>query len=233
MFSIKLLYDLQQHDWEILTFEKNLEDVRAMLADDSAVVSAGHRLEQIETQLEEPTATRRQMQNVVQQLEEKLQTVEERLYGGTITSPRELSAYEAERVMVQGQRSVNEEKLLELMVELEELQSNHNEAREVLSRLEAERGLELERLTKQEEQLLGELSDMQQARDAATPGIPSSILSDYESLLKARNGLAVVKIERGLCQGCRLAVPSTELQRARSSQGSVRCSSCHRILYVD
>lgn len=233
MFSLKLLYDLQQLDWEILTFEKNLEDVRAELADDSAVVSAWHRLKQIETQLEEPTATRRQMQHVVQKLEEKLQTVEERLYGGTITSPRELSAYEAERVLVQGQHSVNEEKLLELMVELEELQSNRKEARQVLSRLEDERRLEIERLKKQEGKLLGELSDMRQARDAATPDIPSTILCDYESLLKARNGLAVAKIERGLCQGCRLAVPSTELQRARNSQGSVRCSSCQRILYVD
>ena len=233
MFSLKLLYDLQQLDGEISSREAVVEDVRSKIADDSAVVSARLRLELIESQLEGPTAARRKMQDVVQQLEEKLQAVENRLYGGSITSPRELSAYEDERGLVQGHRSTNEEKLLELMVEVEELQSSRNEAREDLVRLETERGLELEDLLQQEERLVGELSEMRQARDATIPDIPSSILSDYESLLKARNGLAVAKVERGLCQGCRLALPTTELQRARSSQGSVRCSSCQRILYVD
>ena len=232
MFSIKQLYDLQQLDWEVSTCERTLEDVRSKLADDSAVVSARDRLEDIESQLEEPTTARRQMQDVVQQLEEKLQAVEERLYSGAITNPRELSAYEDERVMVQGQRGTNEEKLLELMVEVEELQSSRKEAREDLARLESERGVELEDLSNQEEKLVSELSELSQARDATIPDIPPSILSDYESLLKARNGLAVAKVERGLCQGCRLALTTTELQRARGSQGSVRCSSCQRILYI-
>ena len=232
MFSIKQLYDLQELDWEISTSEGTLEEVRSKLADDSAVVSARDRLAGIESQLEEPTTARGKMQHVVQQLEEKLQAVEERLYSGAITNPRELSAYEDERGLVQGRRSTNEEKLLELMVEVEELQSNRKDAREELARLEAERVVEVEDLSKQEERLVSELSELNQARDATTPDIPSSILSDYESLLKARKGLAVAKVERGLCQGCRLALTTTELQRARGSQGSVRCSSCQRILYV-
>ena len=232
MFSIKQLHDLQELDWEISTCEGTLEDVRSKLADDSAVVSARDRLERIESQLEEPTTARRQMQHVVQQLEEKIQAIEERLYSGAITNPRELSAYEDERVLVQGQRSTNEEKLLELMVEVEELQSSRKQAREELAKLEAERAIELEDLSDQEERLVSQLSELNKARDGTTPEIPSSILSDYQSLLKTRNGLAVAKVERGLCQGCRLALPTKELQRARGSQGSVRCSSCQRILYV-
>ena len=41
-----------------------------------------------------------------------------------------------------------------------------------------------------------------------------------------------VKVERGMCQGCRLALSTMELQRARSARGVVQCSSCRRILYV-
>ena len=54
----------------------------------------------------------------------------------------------------------------------------------------------------------------------------------YESLLKTRDGSAVAKVERGMCQGCRLTLPTLELQRARSSEGIARCGSCGRILYV-
>ena len=232
MFPTKQLYDLQELDWDIAAHEESLEDVKSRLADDSALVSTRERLQGLEAQLEERAPPRRQLESAVQQLGERLQATEARQYDGSVTNPRELSALQEELNSILVQRGVEEEKLLELMVEVDELQSARDSARDELGRLEAERTVGVPDLVKQEELLTGEMEALRRARGEMTPQIPPAGLSVYESLRKTRKGYAVAKVERAMCQGCRLALPTMELQRARISQGLVQCSSCARILYV-
>jgi predicted nucleic acid-binding Zn-ribbon protein len=56
----------------------------------------------------------------------------------------------------------------------------------------------------------------------------------YDRLRRRRRGVAVVRVERGTCLGCRLTVPTVVLQRARSgtNPNPVQCPSCERMLYV-
>jgi predicted nucleic acid-binding Zn-ribbon protein len=60
--------------------------------------------------------------------------------------------------------------------------------------------------------------------------IDADTLFTYQEL-KKRKGLAVAKVEQGICQGCRITLPNTDLQRARGG-GVVRCSSCGRIIFL-
>ena len=232
MIPIKKLYELQEVDWKISAHEKSLAKVRATLADDSAQVSARTQIETLDAQLAERAPQRRQAERTVQQLEDKLQELEKRLYGGSVTNPKELSALDEERSYLQGQRSAEGDQLLDLMVEIEEVQSARNDVLEHLKQLEAQVIAEQPQLLESQERLISELNQMRQDRDNTAPEVPSSALPLYESLRKDRNGYAVAKVERGLCQGCRVALPTMDLQRARSSQSIVQCSSCRRILYV-
>ena len=232
MFPIKRLHDLQELDWKIGERGKSLADVRARLADESALVSARNLLQSLESKLDELTPHRRQSEHAVEQLDNRIQTAEQRLYGGTVTNPRELTAYEQERTVLLRQRSVEEEKLLGVMMEAEELQSARDGARQELVKFEADRTVEKADLLQTEQDLIGELDELRRAREETTPQIPASGLSVYESLRKTRDGYAVARVVRSLCQGCRLALPTRELQRAKTPQGIVQCSSCQRILYV-
>lgn len=232
MFSIKRLYELQELDWNLSAHEKSLAEVRARLADDSALALTRERIERAEAQLAAQDPARRQVESVLQRLNDRLQAAEKRLYGGAITGPRELAASEEERKVILEQRSAEEDRLLELMVEIEDLQSARDEAQEELSRLEAQRAAEHPELLKEEERLADELGTLRRTREKLAPEIPPSALSVYESLRRTRNGQAVAKLERGMCQGCRLALPEMVRQRARSSPDIVQCSSCQRILYV-
>jgi len=232
MIPIKRLYELQELDLQTSAGETSLVEVRARLADDSALVSARKQIDSLDSQLSERTPLRTTVEQTVQQLDDKIKAVEKRLYGGTIINPRGVEASEEERSYLQSQHSAEEDKLLDLMLEIEELRSAHKQAGERLARLESERDIEQADLLKEEQRLVGELDGLRQVRPEMTPHIPSSALSVYESLRKRKNGLAVAKVSRGLCQGCRIALPSMELQRARSSQQMVQCNSCNRILYV-
>ncbi len=233
MVDIKVLYELQLVDTVINKLDSALMDVRAKLADDSEVRATGERLKRLEVQFEKVSGERRSAQSSVDLLTEKLKGVEQRLYGGTITNPRELGAYEGEREMVQRQRSGEEDKLLEFMVQFEDLQGNRDKTRATLERLESERTEHIEEWTAEEGRLVSELEVQNGVRGRMTPGIPPAALSTYEMLLKARDGYAVARIERGACQGCRISLPTSVEQQTRTSEAIVQCSSCHRILYVD
>jgi hypothetical protein len=233
MVDIKVLYELQLVDTRIRGLESALADVRAKLADDSQVRMAGERLRRLEVQFEKVSGERRSVQASVDQLTEKMKGVEQRLYGGTVSNPRELGAYEVEREMVQRQRSVEEDKLLEFMVQFDDLQGNRDKARATLEGLESERTEHIREWTAEEERLVSDLEFQNGIRGRMTPDIPPVALSTYELLLKARDGYAVARVERGACQGCRISLPTSVEQQARTSEAIIQCSSCHRILYVD
>ena len=232
LFSSKQLYELQEIDLEAADREKALAEVRARLADDSAVSAARESGAALDSKLAQPTAARRQVEQNIEQQAEKLREAEARLYGGTVTNPRELEAYEAERKILAKQRSAEEDRLLELMVEVEEIQSARDEALLRLQRLEAEREEERPHLLEKDKSLVEDLDGLRRVRAEITLQLPDSVLAIYESLRRRHTGHAVAKVERSMCQGCRLLLPTMELQRARTSQGVVQCSSCRRILYV-
>ena len=233
MVDIKALYELQLIDTEISGLESALADVRARLADESEAKRAGERLRRMAAQFEEVSGERRGVQASVDQLTEKIDGVETKLYGGTVTNPRELGAYEVERDMVQRQRSGEEDKLLELMVQLEELQENRDKAGANLDTLESDRAKNVKAWIVDEGRLVSELEAQSGVRSRMTPDIPPAALSTYEMLMKARDGFAVAMVERGACQGCRISLPTSVEQQTRISDAIVQCSSCHRILYVD
>ena len=57
-------------------------------------------------------------------------------------------------------------------------------------------------------------------------------LSLYRALRERRQATAVAVVERGLCQGCRISLPMSVVQKARAGAGLVQCVSCERILLV-
>ena len=231
--SNKRLYDLQELDWALSADEASLKEVRARLEDESEINAARARLQKLTAELDKRAPLRRTLESSLARLEERLQAAEQRLYGGAVTNPRELSASEEERRLLQEQRGAEEDRMLDIMVEIEELQSSRDATQELLGRLETDREAEYADLLQRQDALVVSIDELQRGRQRITPEIPVAMLSVYDSLLKTRGGHAVAKVERGLCQGCRLALPTMENQRAKSSQGIVQCSSCRRILYAE
>ena len=231
--SNKRLYDLQEMDWEISDSETSLADVRARLEDESEINAARTRLARLTARLDELAPIRANIESSLALMEERLGNAERRLYGGAVTNPRELEAAEEERRTLQEQRADEEDRMLDVMVEVEELQHDRDSTQELLSRLLAERETEYVELLERQDVLVAKLDELRGQRQRITPDIPVATLSIYETLLKSRGGHAVAKVERGLCQGCRLALPTMENQRAKTSQNIVQCSSCQRILYSE
>ncbi len=232
MQEIRLLYDLQERDWKLSAVVKELAEVRAKLADDSALDSARKRVESLRARLEDLTSRHQSVDRVITQLQERLQRAESRLYGGAVTSQKEFSAAEEERDFTERQQREEEDRLLEIMVEAEDVEVAHVEAQDALARIAHDWPIEQADLRERERRLSDELATLSEEREEVIPLLPPRLLAMYESLRKSRNGYAVARVERGICEGCHLSLPLTELRHARSAPGVVQCGSCRRILYV-
>ena len=118
-----------------------------------------------------------------------------------ITNPRELEAADLERSHFRDQQAEQEDNLLTTMVEIEENQSVLEAISEELARAESARETERPALEAEESLLEQRLEELRRDRTDALPQFGAQVLSIYERLREDRNGYAVARVERGMCQG--------------------------------
>ena len=232
MTTIRQLYDLQELDWELARFTTELESVEARLRDDSALLKARAETLEREQSLQKVRSQHTRQSQEVQQLQEKLQLVEQRLYGGSVRIPRELEDLQAEMQYAKEHVKDGEEPLLNLMLELDEKERQAAKAKMDMTQMEATWSETQATLTKERAALAERLHGLRGQRQQLTLGIAPTLVARYEQIRIARQGYAVAKVERGMCTGCRLTLPTKDLQRVRTAQEPVACSSCGRILYM-
>jgi len=225
------LYRLQQVELEIQEKRKVLTEVENSLQDDSALVEARDRLAAGEQSL---TVTMKKQQDVeweVGDLQDKKKQVNYKLYSGAIKNPKELSNLESELASLKSRTKEWEDELLELMTMVEDLEAAVSADSESLKDLQREWQERQVSLGRRKGELEVELVELEEARRGEVESIDSGALELY-GLLKSTCGWAVARVERGKCQGCHIALPTGQWQKARSGE-MVQCSNCGRILYLE
>ena len=234
MLSIRDLYDLQLLDWEIQKREDELADIRAKLSDDSARLAAKQRMDALENKIAELDRPRRQLENNIEDIERRIAEIDARLYDGSITNPRELEAYQEERANLDESRSEAEDKLLELMIESDSVQSLLDEAKSRFARIHSARGREIESLRSRGASVSSELPEFKERRNELASEHAPATLAIYESVRQLRDGQGAALVDRrGLCHGCRLVIPTIEMRNLRAGDEIVQCGSCSRILILE
>ena len=231
MRSVRELYDLQLLDWEIQQREEELSEVQGRIADDSTRIRAHQRLSAIEAKLGELGPAIRQSERAVQEIEGRISNLDNRMYDGSVTNPREFEALQDERANQVRNRGEEEDRLLEFMVEIEEAEELRDRAKAMFEQIDEERTLELGTLETRREELTSEMPELHAQRQEISAEYPPNIMAVYETVRRTRGGQGAALVDqRGMCQGCRLTIPNAEISRARSSEGIVQCGSCTRIL---
>ncbi|HTK17219.1 MAG TPA: C4-type zinc ribbon domain-containing protein [Acidimicrobiia bacterium] len=155
-----------------------------------------------------------------------------KLYSGTVSSPRELQAMQADVEMLRRQRSDLEDQELEVM-----------EARELLdaqiAALAADTAVvqaDIERLqgviAGAESEIDEELAKEDTARAQQASAVPDALLADYERRRAQNKGAGAARLVGTSCTACHLSIPSTEAENIRKGAGAVvaYCDNCGAIL---
>ncbi len=225
------LYQLHQLDLEINEQETALGEVVRQLEDEEALRLMRERVSDQEKELAGLEREQRDADAELSTIQAKLKSGEEKAYGGSVKNPRELEAFEQEAKVLRKHLGEAETKSLILMDRVESAQKALAISREELAALEQERQEDVQRLTADKVRREEELSGLETKRQDLVSTMDANVMKLYESLRATRAG-AVAKVERGMCQGCRIALPMSVVQRARLGRNVVQCTSCSRILYV-
>jgi uncharacterized protein len=174
----------------------------------------------------------RRHEDEVATTEAKADQVNGQLYGGAITSPKELEALQHELDGLHARQRDLEDLVIEQMELAEPIDE---ELDSLAARAEAS---ELERTAAQAELEAGlealevELGEVTATRARLASDIPDELLASYESIRSRSGGIGAAHLSGNRCEGCHLAIPSADLDAIKHAPADamVICPECGRIL---
>jgi predicted nucleic acid-binding Zn-ribbon protein len=229
--QLRILIDLQALDTRIASVDaevarlpKEIAAVRAAVDDARKSVAA------IAARLDGARKETRGREKDLDVTQARRAKIEARLY--EVKTNREYSAALVEIEDVKQEKSRIEEDILTLMERQERLAMEIREAEAQLRAREEEGGRE--EAIKQEKLrgLEAELAVLRGERAELTRQLRSPVLANYERILRARGGLALVPVLKpNLCAGCHMTVTPQRVQELRQQNALIPCESCGRFLY--
>jgi len=233
MSKAETLYRLQTIDLETDERNRRLKEVKAILEGNEELERARQALQGGEKKLSCQRTKLRDHELEMRSLNNKIASVEDRLYSGRIKNPKELGNLQDEVRYLKRRKGELEDQVLETMIEVEDSEASVTEQRERLARLEEEWQETQARLSAEQSELINRLSQLKAKRAKLLKTIEASDLALYEDLRLRRGGRAVALLEGELCQACRVTLPTSKAQQARQGKVLILCGCCERILYVE
>jgi uncharacterized protein len=229
------LLTLQNHD----SAADRLRHRRATLPERAEIESGRAAYDDLERRRAEVTERRdaelreeRRLDDEVRNLEAKAKAEDSRMYSGTVSSPRELQAMQADIDQLRRQAAEREDEELEVMVRREALDTEVAELEAAQAGLVAEMNTLMAATEKQEAEIDAELAVEEGARAALVPSIPEATMRLYEQIRAGNRGIGAARLVGMNCQACHLALPATEVDRIRHLPPDelARCEHCGAIL---
>ena len=230
MSVARQLYQLQEIDLQIETDEQTLGRFASQLGESQAVIRTRNELTLEQQHLEELEKQQHSTEWEIDDLTTRVVAEEEKLYSGRITNPKELTSLQHDADGLKTKRSKLEDKALEIMEQVELTETSIADKSSELKKIEADWREQQQQLSANIDELKATLSDLRHKRQQISAQIDPQAVEFYQELRKHK-GIAIARVEQGICRGCQISLPITELQRARAGD-IVQCSSCGRILFL-
>lgn len=229
------LYDLQQVDSAI----RKLQVRRASLPEQQALDENTETLQAITKEfadarerLDTLTRSQSRLEQEIATLDSRRKSEEGRMYSGLITSEKESEALRNELHSIKGRKRDLEDQLIEVMEELEGLESLTKTLQERHTELTAKVAELTEARDHAASDIDAEIVQREQERAGVAAEVPEEIREYYDTLREKKQGVGVAVLEGKGCSGCRLELTAIELEelKADTAKGLANCPQCGRIL---
>lgn len=234
--AFHILLQLQEVDSEQAALERErqaLEEAPELAQARARVEAREQAVRELRDRQTELTRELAWAEKEAAELRRKQDELDRKLYSGEVANPKELDQMRRKLESIAVNAGSLDDRALGAMEELETLKpaleveiralEAEREALGATERLNAGRRAEVE----------ASLAAIPDRRRALAGSLESSLLGEYERVRSRRGGVGAVRLTRGICGGCRVAVPPVLLGQARQGR-LVKCESCGRLLcWVD
>ena len=230
--QLQTLIELQGYDARVASLEaeaarlpKQIESIQTSLAD------AKKQMETVKARVDSTRKELRAKEKDLEVIAAKRAKLEARLY--EVKTNKEYSAALLEIEESKQEKAKTEEEILGLMELQERLGVEAREAEKRFKTREEQARQDESVVRKKLEAVEQELTGVRGERGGRAKDLPPGLLSDYDRLLRARNGVAVAAVTAtAICGGCRVTIRPQAMQELKSPLTTMmRCESCGRYLY--
>ncbi|MEQ8671721.1 MAG: hypothetical protein RLP44_25965 [Aggregatilineales bacterium] len=230
MSQIPILYDLQQIDLNMIENRKRLDEIARVLADNSAVNRAQITVDAAQKKLSPLRTKLRDLELEIQSNTQKSKSSEQRLYSGNVKNPKELQDLQQEIASLKRRNTELEDKMLELMLSIEDAESTLNEAEETLSSAVASFEAQNVDLIREQTQLKHENETYQSQRDGKIKQADAKHLKLYETMRVKKANKPISILQDKSCGVCGIEQTMNVVQDVLRHQDIIYCTNCGRIL---
>jgi uncharacterized protein len=226
------LYQLQQLETDLEKTAQRKKEIHAAIGESTELKRARKAAAETETAVASRRVVSRDIDLEVRGVIQRIQANEQRLYSGSVTNPKELANLQDDTLALKRYQEKKEQELLEAMVAEEEAEAAADQAKKRLTAVETKWAKKQAALSAELEEVEARLVELNEGREELTARVEDEDLQTYQNLRRKKGGLAVALVENGICQGCRMPPPTSQLQQATTGTSLVFCSNCGRILHV-
>jgi predicted nucleic acid-binding Zn-ribbon protein len=232
--QLSALYELQNLDITIDRINAKLKSLNGAKGLQDELEKSKRELEEAEKNLATCEAELMDCELKLKSIDTKRADFEKRLYSGSVTNPKELSAIQKEISMLKSQQSQLDGKTLELYDVVEAARNRAQSARAAVKDLENRLTSALQQEAEEKSRLEHKLAEAQLRRKELEPAITDkALLARYNVLRKRTGSTAIAKVIAGKCEGCKISLTPFVTRKLRDNKEYVFCESCGRILYAD
>lgn len=225
-----LLLTLQEVDRRLAAKKQELDQLNEHLEAQEEIPVLTEKAEQERENAIERRANLARLETDADALKERVEELEERIYGGSVTNLRELTAVEEEQTTARRELMQAEESLGPARLAAEDAERAGEELTVTLGEREKAWAKSEPKLRKQAKATQADVTTLETERTEAAKNVPPGELVLYDQLLFRRHGVAIARVERGVCLACHITLPLKEASRLRRADALVTCGNCGRIL---
>ena len=202
--------------------------VRATALDDR-LTGAREHLAATRQRIADNQAARRTLEKDLAALQGRLSKYKDQLM--EVKTNREYQAMQKEIEGAQHEVRAVEDRILDRMVEADELAAGLKQAETAHAVTQKE--IEGERRTMEDEvaRLRSELERSTGQRQQVLGAVSPAVLAIYQSVAPKRRGIAVAEARNGLCSICQVRLRPQVYNDVLRNDAIIQCDSCQRILY--
>jgi predicted nucleic acid-binding Zn-ribbon protein len=187
------------------------------------------RLEEEIEQLEESKRERRQVERDIEDIENRIGKSNEKLTN--IKSNKEYQAALKEIDGLGAKKSLMEDKVIDIMEEIEMLEKENITTNAERDKLEEEFEEARDEMLEELKALDQDLVKLEKERERFSRDIDSDLLKIYDRIRKYRRGVAISPVIKGICQACHMGIPPQKFNELIRGEEMMNCPNCMRIIY--
>ena len=195
----------------------------------SSLVEREGRISEQEALIEELEKERRTLED---EMADKIAHVKERQSKMMqVQTSREQTALLKEIEDAKKNVKENEEKIVSIMEQVENLTTETTEEKNILKTEKSLVNEEKKKVKTAIDELSKGKKTKKNKRDKQAGAVNGSMIQKYEILRERRNGLAIVNVLDGVCQGCFMNLPPQKYNMLLRGDQVLECPSCQRLIY--